>query len=57
MGRRLKKRFYERWPGVAKLQHRIDRTIKDRGYLTGLDGRILPATRASILSFNQGGRC
>ena len=56
MGRRLKKRFYERWPGVAKLQHRIDRTIKDRGYLTGLDGRILPVrSHASLNTLLQSG--
>jgi DNA polymerase-1 len=55
-GRRLKKRFYERWPGVAKLQSRIDKTIKERGYLTGLDGRILPVrSHASLNTLLQSG--
>jgi len=55
-GRRLKKRFFERWPGIAKLKHRIDQTIKQRGYLTGLDGRILPVrSHASLNTLLQSG--
>ena len=41
-GRELKRRFFARWSGIAKLQTKLDKTIKSRGYLTGLDGRILP---------------
>ena len=56
VGRRLKKRFLERWPGIAKLKHRIDLTLKERGYLTGLDGRILPVrSHASLNTLLQSG--
>ena len=56
VGRRLKKRFLERWPGIAKLKHRIEETIKERGYLTGLDGRILPVrSHASLNTLLQSG--
>jgi len=56
VGRRLKKRFLERWPGIAKLKHRIDQTLKERGYLTGLDGRILPVrSHASLNTLLQSG--
>ena len=55
-GRRLKKQFLERWPGIAKLRHKLDQTIKTRGYLTGLDGRILPVrSHASLNTLLQSG--
>ena len=55
-GRKLKAQFFERWPGIAKLQRKIDKTLEQRGYLTGLDGRILPVrSHASLNTLLQSG--
>tara|TARA_B100000749_G_scaffold221042_1_gene176101 strand:+ start:89 stop:1348 length:1260 start_codon:yes stop_codon:yes gene_type:complete len=51
-GRKLKKKFYSRWPGIADLQDQIDHTLKVRGYLTGLDGRILPMRGKAFAAIN-----
>ena len=52
-GRRTKRKFYARWPGISELNDRIKHTIKHRGYLTGLDGRILPIRGKEFAAINM----
>lgn len=40
-GRRLKKEFLKKTPALKQLKDVIEKAIKDRGYLKGLDGRHL----------------
>jgi DNA polymerase I-like protein with 3'-5' exonuclease and polymerase domains len=40
-GRKLKKQFLDRTPALRKLREAVQQTVKDRGYLVGLDGRHL----------------
>ena len=51
-GRKTKQKFYSRWPGIAELNDKIKHTIKHRGYLTGLDGRILPIRGKEFAAIN-----
>lgn len=40
-GRRIKREFLEKTPALKHLKATIDFTLKNRGYLVGLDGRVL----------------
>ncbi len=40
-GRKLKKQFLARTPAIAKLKSAVEKAVKQRGYLKGLDGRHL----------------
>lgn len=40
-GEKAKKRFLKNLPALKKLQDRIQDTVKEKGYLKGIDGRIL----------------
>lgn len=41
-GRKLRKQFLEKLPALAKLKQAVEKAVKTRGYLIGLDGRHLP---------------
>src|SRR5690606_15617618 len=40
-GRKLREKFLQQIPALAKLKGAVERTVRERGYLKGLDGRQL----------------
>lgn len=50
-GKKLKAAFLKKTPALAKLKAAIDKAVKDKGYLIGLDGRELPI-RSSHAALN-----
>ncbi len=40
-GKRLKARFLQATPAIARLREAVGSTVKQKGYLVGIDGRIL----------------
>ena len=51
LGKEVKQRFLKNTPALARLLYMVQEKVKRRGYLVGLDGRILPA-RASYSALN-----
>lgn len=41
-GAKLKRSFLKKTPALKKLKEAIDKAVKEKGYLIGLDGRMLP---------------
>lgn len=54
-GRKLKKQFLAKTPALAKLKDAVERVVKKRGYLIGLDGRHLKirSTHAALNTLLQ----
>lgn len=41
-GKQIKKRFMDSLPAFKKLKKHVEKTVDNKGYLNGLDGRVLP---------------
>ena len=52
LGQKLKRKFFSSLPALARLQHDVQRKVKNGGELIGLDGRILPI-RSSHAALNM----
>ena len=46
LGGKMRKKFLKAFPALAKLTKAVQKAVKERGYLRGLDGRRLPSRSA-----------